>query len=82
MKCVVPVQHTLTLGRPQAKPLRGFDEEVRDFVTEQYRVHGLHLHPSASPTSITKGPDGKLTLTAEVKDQGKVRMLRVQAFNG
>ena len=42
-------------------------------MTEQYRVHGLHLHPSASPTKITKGPDGKLTLTAEVKDQGKVR---------
>ena len=56
----------------QAKPLRGFDEEVRDFVTEQYRVHGLHLHPSTSPTAITKGPDGKLTLTAESKDQGKV----------
>ena len=50
---------------------------MRDFVTEQHRVHSLHLHPSASPTKITKGPDGKLTLTAEVKDQGKVRMLRV-----
>ena len=42
-------------------------------MTDQYRVHGLHLHPATSPTSITKGPDGKLTLTAESKDQGKVR---------
>jgi glutathione reductase (NADPH) len=57
----------------QPKPLRGFDEEVRDFVTEQYGVHGLNLHPTASPTKIEKGADGKLTLTAESKSEGKVR---------
>ena len=57
---------------PQPKLLRGFDEEVRDFVTEQYQLHGLHLHPTASPTRIEKGPDGKLTLTAESKSEGKV----------
>ncbi len=52
----------------QAKPLRGFDEEVRDFVMEQYGVRGLNLHPGASPTRIVKGPDGKLTVHADVKD--------------
>lgn len=60
------------LARPQPKPLRGFDEEVRDFVTEQYQLHGLNLHPGASPTKIEKGPDGKLTLTADSKGEGKV----------
>ncbi|KAK9822833.1 hypothetical protein WJX81_008309 [Elliptochloris bilobata] len=52
----------------QAKPLRGFDEEIRDFVNEQYRVRGLNLYPQASPTRIVKGPDGKLTVHADVKD--------------
>ncbi len=55
-------------ARAQAKPLRGFDEEVRDFVMEQYGVRGLNLHPGASPTRIVKGPDGKLTVHADVKD--------------
>jgi glutathione reductase (NADPH) len=45
---------------------------VREFVAEQYKVHGLHLHPSATPTEIKKGPDGKLTLVAESKGDGRV----------
>jgi glutathione reductase (NADPH) len=52
---------------PQPLPLRGFDEEVRNFVAEQYGVAGLHLHPAASPVEIRKAEDGKLTLVAESK---------------
>ncbi|KAK9902162.1 hypothetical protein WJX75_006422 [Coccomyxa subellipsoidea] len=51
----------------QPLPLRGFDEEVRNFVAEQYGVAGLHLHPAASPVEIRKAEDGKLTLVAESK---------------
>jgi len=56
----------------QPLPLRGFDEEVRKFVTEQYELHGLKLHPEATPTEIQKGADGKLTLISESKQHGKV----------
>ena len=56
----------------QPLPLRGFDEEVRKFVAEQYELHGLNLHPEATPTEIKKGPDGKLTLISESKQHGKV----------
>lgn len=56
----------------QPLPLRGFDEEVRNFVAEQYGVHGLHLHPAASPVEIRKGEDGKLTLVADSKTDGQV----------
>ena len=66
----------------QPKPLRGFDEEVRDFVGEQYALHGLNLHPTASPTRIERGPDGKLTLTAESKSEGKVRAPERRAVRG
>ena len=61
----------------QDKPLRGFDEEVRDFVHEQYRVRGLHLHPKASPMRIVKGPDGKLAVHADVRD-GEPLVLEVR----
>lgn len=56
----------------QPKPLRGFDEEVRNFVSEQYEVAGLHLHPEATPTEIQKGADGKVTLISETKQGDKV----------
>ncbi|CAL5228430.1 g11564 [Coccomyxa viridis] len=56
----------------QPLPLRGFDEEVRQFVAEQYEQHGLNLHPEASPTEIQKGADGKLTLISESKKHGKI----------
>ena len=35
--------------------LRGFDKEVRNFVAEQYELHGLKLHPEAVPAEIQKG---------------------------
>ena len=41
-------------------------------MAEQYELHGLHLHPEATPTEIQKGTDGKLTLIAESKRDGKV----------
>lgn len=46
----------------QPKPLRGFDEECRQFVTEQYEQRGLNLHPSCNPEKIVKNDDGTLTL--------------------
>jgi len=64
--------------RAQAKPLRGFDEEVRDFAMDQYQVRGLSLHPLASPTRVVKGPDGKLTLHADVKG-GEPLVLEVRS---
>ncbi len=35
--------------------LRGSDKEVRNFVAEQYELHGLELHPEAVPAEIQKG---------------------------
>ena len=46
-------------------------------MNEQYAVRGLNLHPKASPTRIAKGPDGKLTLHAEVRD-GEPLVLEVR----
>lgn len=47
----------------QDAPLRGFDEEVRKFATEQYALNGLHLHPLSTPQKLEKGPDGRLKFT-------------------
>ncbi len=52
----------------QSRPLRGFDEEVRDFATQQYDLHGLHLHPNCSPTKITKRNDGLCDLEMDGHD--------------
>ena len=75
-----PGCHALSCAprRAQAKPLRGFDEEVRDFAMDQYQVRGLNLHPLASPTRVVKGPDGKLTVHADVKD-GEPLVLEVRS---
>ncbi len=40
-------------------------------------MRGLNLHPGASPTRIVKGPDGKLTVHADVKD-GEPLVLEVR----
>ncbi|KAK9804239.1 hypothetical protein WJX72_002925 [[Myrmecia] bisecta] len=58
----------------QKLPLRGFDEECREFIADQYKVHGLNLHPEHSPTKIEKGADGKLTLWAKSKDGQDMKM--------
>ncbi|CAO2818830.1 unnamed protein product [Amaranthus hypochondriacus] len=46
----------------QKKVLRGFDEEVRDFVSEQMSVRGVEFHTEESPQAIIKAADGTLTL--------------------
>eukprot|EP00899_Mesostigma_viride_P020205 jgi/Mesvir1/28186/Mv04743-RA.1 len=43
-------------------PLRGFDDEVRSFIVEEYTKKGIHMHPSTSPTSLAKNEDGTVTL--------------------
>lgn len=52
----------------QDLPLRGFDEECREFVAEQYAEVGrLRLHPGQSPTAVVKNDDGSLTMTMKDK---------------
>ncbi|GFZ13574.1 glutathione reductase [Actinidia rufa] len=46
----------------QKKVLRGFDEEVRDFVAEQMSLRGIEFHTEESPQAILKSADGSLTL--------------------
>ncbi|KAK4767214.1 hypothetical protein SAY86_014964 [Trapa natans] len=46
----------------QKKVLRGFDEEVRDFVAEQMSLGGIEFHTEESPQAIHKLPDGLLSL--------------------
>ncbi|XP_057422988.1 glutathione reductase, chloroplastic/mitochondrial [Lotus japonicus] len=46
----------------QKQVLRGFDEEVRDFVAEQMSLGGIEFHTEESPQAITKSADGSLTL--------------------
>nr|DAD31833.1 TPA_asm: hypothetical protein HUJ06_010684 [Nelumbo nucifera] len=46
----------------QKKVLRGFDEEIRDFVAEQMSVRGIEFHTEESPQAILKSPDGSLSL--------------------
>uniref|UniRef100_R7W1N9 glutathione-disulfide reductase n=1 Tax=Aegilops tauschii TaxID=37682 RepID=R7W1N9_AEGTA len=46
----------------QPKVLRGFDEEVRDFVAEQMSLRGITFHTEHSPQAITKSNDGLLSL--------------------
>ncbi len=49
----------------QSLPLAGFDKEACTFVLEQYRLRGIHYHGSTSPTKVSKGSDGKLTVRME-----------------
>ncbi|KAF0912922.1 hypothetical protein E2562_019492 [Oryza meyeriana var. granulata] len=46
----------------QRKVLRGFDEEVRDFIAEQMSLRGITFHTEQSPQAITKSNDGLLSL--------------------
>nr|UBZ25208.1 glutathione reductase [Chlamydomonas sp. UWO 241] len=52
----------------QPLPLRGFDEECRKFLGEQYAVAGLHLHPETNPVEVKKQPNGKLTIVIKHHD--------------
>ncbi|XP_062149586.1 glutathione reductase, chloroplastic [Alnus glutinosa] len=46
----------------QKKVLRGFDEEIRDFVAEQMSIRGIEFHTEESPQAIIKSADGSLSL--------------------
>ncbi|KAK1357066.1 Glutathione reductase [Heracleum sosnowskyi] len=46
----------------QKKVLRGFDEEIRDFVAEQMSLKGIEFHTEESPQAIVKSSDGTLSL--------------------
>lgn len=51
----------------QDLPLRGFDEEVRKFASEQYAQNGITLHGGKTPQRVVKHEDGTFTLTAQSK---------------
>lgn len=46
----------------QKKVLRGFDEEIRDFVGEQMSLRGIEFHTEESPVAILKSTNGLLSL--------------------
>ncbi|GKU86433.1 hypothetical protein SLEP1_g959 [Rubroshorea leprosula] len=46
----------------QKKVLRGFDEEIRDFVAEQMSLRGIQFHTEESPQAILNSADGSLSL--------------------
>ncbi|XP_015087987.1 glutathione reductase, chloroplastic isoform X2 [Solanum pennellii] len=46
----------------QKKVLRGFDEEIRDFVGEQMSLRGIEFHTEESPQAIVKSADGSLSI--------------------
>ncbi|XP_058105477.1 glutathione reductase, chloroplastic [Magnolia sinica] len=46
----------------QKKVLRGFDEEIRDFVGEQMSLSGIEFHTEETPQAIQKSADGLLSL--------------------
>ncbi|KAK5783972.1 hypothetical protein PVK06_038490 [Gossypium arboreum] len=46
----------------QKRVLRGFDEEIRDFVGEQMALRGIQFHTEESPQAIVKSADGSLSL--------------------
>ena len=55
----------------QPLPLRGFDQDVREFATEQYRVNGLNIHTSTVITAVEKRDDGRLDVVYAHKEEGK-----------
>lgn len=50
----------------QPLPLRGFDEEVREFVTEQYMQNGLNFHFHTTTQSYEKLPNGHIKVNLSV----------------
>ncbi|CAM6122559.1 unnamed protein product [Calypogeia fissa] len=46
----------------QDKVLRGFDEQLSEFLGQQMASKGITFHFGESPTAVEKGEDGKLTL--------------------
>ncbi|EPS68978.1 chloroplast glutathione reductase [Genlisea aurea] len=46
----------------QKKVLRGFDEEIRDFVGEQMSLRGIEFHMEETPQAILKSSEGTFSL--------------------
>jgi len=44
----------------QDKPLRGFDEDIREHLLELTKAKGIHVHSGESPLSIEEADGGKL----------------------
>ena len=42
--------------------------QVRKFAAEQYAAAGLHLHAGCNPVSVSKQPNGKLSLVVKGPD--------------
>ena len=49
-------------------PLRGFDQEVREFLKEQLEVKGITIHAETSPTAVEKQDDGSMVLKTSTGD--------------
>ena len=47
------------------RPLRAFDSDIINVLTEEMAQHGPQLHPFSIPKSVSKNADGSLTLTLE-----------------
>ncbi|KAK1412591.1 hypothetical protein QVD17_33968 [Tagetes erecta] len=46
----------------QKQVLRGFDEEIREFVAEQMSLKGIEFHTEESPQAVIKSADGSLSV--------------------
>lgn len=55
----------------QPLPLRGFDEEVREFVTEQYIQNGLNFHFHTTPQSFEKLSNGHIKVNLSIHKPNK-----------
>lgn len=47
------------------KPLRGFDEDVREHLLEILKAKGIHVHAGENPLSIEEAGAGKVKLTTD-----------------
>ncbi|KAL3702127.1 hypothetical protein R1sor_020149 [Riccia sorocarpa] len=53
----------------QDKVLRGFDEEIREFVADQMALKGVKFHFGESPTAVEKISDGKYKLVTTKRSE-------------
>lgn len=73
----------------ESLPLRGFDQECRKFLCEQYAQSGLILQKELNPVEIKKQEDGRFTVVlksangtlSEVNDNDQVLMATGRAPN-
>lgn len=70
-KIIIGAFLTALLTVVQPLPLRGFDEECRQFIAEQYQVSGLNIHSESTPTRIEKQSNGSFTLHVKKKSGGE-----------